>query len=333
MTTQRTIRHRWRWLSIVAIANLLAVGVAAAPSQAWSASLCNGTAEGIRISGDLVVPTGASCSLIDSTVTGDVLVGTDASLSLDASTVRGDLTVRTGGFVAAIGSGVRGRTTLREAFGASVEDSELRGRVDVRDSGFFFSDGTTHRSHVSSRAGQTVILSGRVSGHVRTDQDLLTDLRDTVITGRLSVRGAALGSVVCRSEIDGEVELRDSGDLIQLGDSAPVADCEFNVFGDDLEIRDNLAEVRVSDNVIRDDLVCTGNQVTPTGADNRLRGEAVGQCADLMPAEAAAGPALRGSAAADSRTAESRIAELRRQIETRSAAAAAAAAEAGPATL
>src|SRR5918992_2663866 len=132
MTTQGTGRRRWRLLSVVAAANLVAIGLAAAPSQAQGVSLCSGTAENITIGGDLAVPAGASCTLVNSTVRGNVVVRDDANLTLDGSTIRRGLTVRTNGFVGAISSSVGGVTTLREAFGAAFEDSELAGGVNAR---------------------------------------------------------------------------------------------------------------------------------------------------------------------------------------------------------
>jgi hypothetical protein len=328
MRTEVGGRRRWRLLSIVAAANLAAVGLVAAPSQAQGVSLCSGTAEGFTIAGDLAVPAGASCTLIDSTVRGNVVVRDDANLSLEGATIRGNLTVRTNGFVATLDSSVGGVTALREAFGAAVELSELRGGVNALNSGFFFSDGTTHGVRVVSDTSQTVILSGVVSGEVRTTLDLLTDLRDSVVTGGLTVDQAELGSVICESEIDGNAAVRGSGDLVQIGDSAPVAGCAFNVFGGSLTLADNTAEIRVSDNVIRGNLDCTGNATSPTGSNNRIRGEATGQCADLAPAAVA--PAFGGLA---EMTTDSRIARITGQIEDRSAAATAEAVEAGPADL
>jgi hypothetical protein len=313
-----------RTLSIVAVASLAAIALAAAPSQAGARpSECSGTAENLTIRGDLAVPAGASCSLLGSTVTGNVEVRADATLSLDGSTVRGNLTVRSGGFVTTVGSRVGGRTNLQAALGGSFEGSELDGRVEITDSGFFFSDGTNHGSRVVSNRSQTVILSGRVDGDLRTNLDLLTDLRDTVVTGRLTVEAAEFGSVLCRSEIDGEATLASSGDVIQVGGGTAVADCDFNVFGAGLTIRDNLAVIEVNGNVIRGVLACTGNDPAPTGANNRVRGGATGQCAEL-----AAPPAAASAVSPDSR-----ITALRERIATQTAKASIAAGLAGPADL
>lgn len=323
-----TTRRRWRSLSIVAIANLVAVGLVAAPSQAQppGVSLCSGTAENFTIAGDLAVPAGQSCDLVNVTVTGDIVVRAEANLTLEESTVQGDLTVRADGFAEVIESGVDGVTTLRQAYGTSVVASELAGGVDARNSGFYFSDGSTHGDEVFSRNGQTVLLSSWLAGDLRTNGDLLTDVEDTVVTGGVRVNQATLGTVICRSEVDGDTVFRNSGDLIQLGADAPVVDCEFNVFGGRVAVRDNDAEIRISDNVIRGNLVCAGNDAAPTGSDNRLRGKGTGECADLAPAAPAFGPAA-------TLTGDSRTADVRGQIETRSAEAVTEAAEAGPADL
>jgi hypothetical protein len=320
-------RRRLRWLlSIVVVANLAAVGLLAAPSQAWGVSRCSGTAENLTIFGDLTVPEGASCALVNTRVIGDVEVRAEANLTLDASKVWGDLTVRAQGFLDSIGSSVVGTTRLRDAFGAVLEGSELR-RVDVRGAGFLISDGSTHRSDLDSRNGQTVVLSSRITGDLSTTADLLTDLRDSVVTGRLSVAGAQFGSVVCRSEIDGNADLAGNLDLIQLGDGAFVG-CEFNVFGRDVGLRDNLADIQINGNVIRGDLTCTGNDPAPTGFDNRIRGAATGQCAGL--AEAGA-PAAGGFSPPE--PAGARIAPLQARADARAGAAQAAAAAAGRANL
>jgi hypothetical protein len=326
MNGKARIGRRGRWLSIVAAANLVAVGLVAAPAQASGVSLCSGTAEGFIIAGDLAVPAGASCTLVNSTVRGNVVVRDEANLSLDGSTVRGNLTVRTGGFVDALGSTIRGTTRLREAFGGVLEGSELRGRVVARDTGFVISDGSSHGGDVISTTGQTVVLSSQIDANLRTTGDTLTDLQDSVITGRLSVREAVLGSVVCRSEVDEDAVLSENNDLIQIGPGA-FGGCDFNVFGGDLVLLDNLADIQINGNVIRGDLACTGNDPEPTGADNRIRGEATGQCAGLGAAALAAAPF---SAAG---TVDSRVAGLLDRAEARAAAAQLSAAAAGPANL
>lgn len=327
MTSSKTVgRRRVRWLSIVVVANLAAVGLVAAPSAAQGGtSLCSGTAENFTIAGNLAVPAGASCTLINSRVTGNVVVRGEANLGLEGSTVDGNLTVQADGFVDSIGSQVRGTTRLRDAFGAVVESSDVRA-LSVIGSGFLISDRSTHAGNVISQDSQTVVLSSRISGDIRTTGDVLTDLHDSVVTGRMVVDQSELGSVTCRSEIDADVLVQASGDLVQIGEGS-FSNCEFNVLGGSLVLRDNLGAIEINGNVIRGDLVCEGNQSAPTGSGNRVRGEQLGQCADLT--EAA--PSLGSSRAAPS--ADDRFAGIVEAAAGRSAAAEAAAERVGPANL
>lgn len=319
---------RWRTgLAVAFAANLGVVGLMAGPSQAQQPpSLCSGSAQGLTIAGNLAVPVGATCELINITVTGDVVVRPDAVLLLEDSTVQGDLRLKEEAFVSTLGSTVGGTVVLRNALGVVLEASELVGGTNSRDSGFVFSDGSTFGDRVLSSNGETVIYSGWVDGNIRTTADVLTDLHDTVVTGSVKVDGAVSGSLVCRSEIDGNAVFENSGELIQLG-VGTLPDCEFNVIGGRLVLNANDALIGVGGNVVRDNLACDANAGQPSGSDNRVRGEATGQCADLSPAAASL---ARGAEPAD---AEARVADVKKQIEQQISEAKAALASAGDAGL
>lgn len=324
----RSSRLRWRTgLAVAFAANLAVVGLMAGPSQAQQPpSLCSGSAQGLTIAGNLAVPVGATCELVDITVTGNVVVRDDAVLLLEDSTVQGDLRLREAAFVNTLGSTVGGTVVLRSALGVVLEGSELAGGANSRDSGFVFSDGSTFGGRVFSANGETVIYSGRVDGDIRTNSDVLTDVHDTVVTGAVNVDGAASGSLVCRSEIDGNAVFRNSGELVQLGVGL-LPECEFNVIGGRLVLSGNDALIGVGGNVVRDNLVCEDNTGQPSGSDNRVRGEATGQCADLSPAAASL---ARGAEPAD---AEARVADVKEQIKQQLSEAKAALASAGDAGL
>lgn len=324
----RSGRLRWRaGLAVAVAANLAVIGLMAGPSQAQQPpSLCSGSAQGLTIAGNLAVPVGATCELVDITVTGNVAVRADAVLLLESSTVQGDLKLREEAFVSTVGSTVGGTVVLREALGVVLEGSEFAGGADSRNSGFVFSDGSTFGDRVFSANGETVIYSGWVDGDVRTNSDVLTDVHDTVVTGVVNVNAAASGSLVCRSEIDGNAVFRNSGELVQLG-AGPLLDCAFNVIGGRLVLRANDALIGVGGNVVRGNLACQENVSEPSGSDNRVRGEATGQCADLSPAAASL---ARGAEPAD---AEARVADVKEQIKQQISEAKAALASTGEAGL
>lgn len=274
----------------VLLAAFAAVGLAAAPADAAVddhapqdlQTRCTGEAPPVTVPNDLFVPAGQTCLLDGTVVQGDVAVRAGASLILqNDADVEGNLMVRTDGYVEATEATVQGTSQLRGAFGAYTDEAVLDG-VDVRNSGFFFAD-DSELGDYRSRDSETDLQSVWVEGDVDTRGDQMSDLHDTVVTGRLSVRDAELGSVICASEVDGATEVRGSGGLVQIGGSAPQEDCGTNVFGDDLSLHANSTTdgTHVSNAIVRGSLACTGNDPAPIGVDNRIRGGATGQCADL----------------------------------------------------
>jgi len=314
---------RYRKIALTAAAaGLMAVGFAA-PSQAALTTFCDGVAADVTVPGDLVVAAGKSCELTNVVINGNVTVRNDANLLLDGSTVNGNVRVNTNGFADVVATSVTGTTTLVAAYGTYAEDSTLGNNVTATDSGFFYSVGSDHARSVTSTNGETFIESGWVTRNLATTGDTLTDVYDTVIEGTYSVTGAEQGGVLCLSEVDGDASFSGSGEILQIGASAPLTGCGFNAFGGDLSITGNSADVYVSDNVIRGDFNVSDNTGTVTAENNRVRGE------DNSGAAAAARSSLRSATPSD--VAADRKAEAKADAEARSEVASDAAEAAGPA--
>ncbi|TDD71583.1 hypothetical protein E1262_05385 [Jiangella aurantiaca] len=317
---------RYRKIALTAAAaGLMAVGFAA-PSQAALTTFCDGVAADVTVPGDLVVAANKSCELTNVTINGNVTVRADANLLLDGSTVNGNVRVLANGFGDLVGTSVTGTTVLNAAYGVYTEESALGNNVTSTDSGFFYSVGSNHARSVTSTNGETFIESGWVSRNLATTGDTLTDVYDTVIEGTYSVTGAEQGAILCLSEVDGDATFSGTpGDMqaiLQIGASAPLTGCGFNVFGGDLSVTDNMAESYVSDNVVRGDLTCSGNTPATVAENNRVRGE--DNCESAM-AAASARSSMRSDVAAD------RKAEVKADAEARSEVAEDAAEAAGPA--
>lgn len=313
---------RYRKIALTAAAaGLMAVGFAA-PSQAALTTFCDGVAADVTVPGDLVVAAGKSCELTNVVINGNVTVRNDANLLLDGATVNGNVRVNTNGFADVVGTSVTGTTTLVAAYGTYAEDSTLGNNVTATDSGFFYSVGSDHARSVTSTNGETFIESGWVTRNLATTGDTLTDVYDTVIEGTYSVTGAEQGGVLCLSEIDGDASFSGSGEIIQIGASAPLTGCGYNAFGGNLTVSGNSADVYVSDNVIRGDFTAADNTGTSVIENNRVRGE------DNSGA-AAARASLRSAAPSD--TAADRKAAALADAEARSEVASDAAVAAGPA--
>jgi hypothetical protein len=278
------MRHQRAGVIGVVLAAVAASVVAAAgPANADLVTSCTGTAAGVTIPGDLVVPGGQSCELTDVTVTGSTTVRADANLILTTSTLSGTLVVQSNGFADLTSTAVGGATRLNNAFGLYAQGGTVAGTVTVTGSGFSYGTGTSYGANITSTGGETYLRSARVSRNVSTSGDLLTDVYDSVVGGAVTVAGARLGSVLCTSEIDGDVAVSGAADggVVQLGAAVPVAGCGYVVFGGALSLTGNHAPAVLSDSVVRGALSCVDNDAAPTGAGNRLRAGATGQCADL----------------------------------------------------
>jgi hypothetical protein len=311
---------RYRWIALAA-ASAAAVSAIAVPMSASAALVtsCTGSASDVTIPGDLFVPAGESCELTNVIVNGNTTVRAGANLIFNTSTLNGGLTVQADGFADLEGTSVTGAVRLNSAFGTLVQNGTVGGNVTVTSSGFFFSLNSTLKN-ITSTNGETFLDTVRMRS-LSTTGDLLTDVYNTVAEGTVTVSGASLGSVVCVSEIDGNTSVSDTpagaGSLVQIGASAPLSGCGFDVFAASVSLTNNQAPTYVSDNVIRGDLACTGNTPDPVVSGNRIRGHATDQCA-----ASAAAPAAR--AAAGSGT--DRTADVFSKIKNREAAGTSAAA-------
>lgn len=311
---------RYRNIAITtAVTGLVALGFAA-PAQADLTTFCDGVASDVTIPGDLIVRSGDSCELTDVTINGNAIVRPDADLLLDGATVNGTVQVRDNGFADLVGTEVTGNVRLATSYGAYIEDTSVAGNVNATDAGFFYSVGSTHAKNISSANGETFLESGWVTRNLSTDGDVLTDVYDTVVEGNVAVSGATQGSVFCLSEVDGNASFSGNADILQIGASAPLSGCGFNVFGGDLSVTDNTAESYVSDNVVRGDLTCSGNDPLPVAEGNRVRGTEDCEAAEMS--------TMSRRVAGD---AESRKDEVKADIEARSAAGEREAEKAGPA--
>ncbi|MEN3358948.1 MAG: hypothetical protein V7637_2930 [Mycobacteriales bacterium] len=301
--------------AVLAAAAACLVSVAG-PAQAGLVTSCTGTASDVTVPGDLFVPAGESCELTNVTVNGNTTVRADANLILKTSNLTGTLTVAGNGYADLTSSTVAGATRLNSGFGLNSQSSTFTGNVTVTGSGFAYSVGSTFAGNITSTSGETYLQSGRVARNIATTGDQLTDMYDTVVGGKVTVADAALGSVVCTSEIDGDTSFSGAGDagVVQIGAQVPVSGCGFDVFAAGLTLAGNHAPITISDNVVRGVLACMDNDAAPTGSGNRLRGGATGQCAGLAGSAAAA---TASSKAAGATAATDRAAGILAKIGSR----------------
>ena len=233
-------------LSGMLLAGVLVVAPAA---QASSGSKCTATMSGKTIKGDLVVPAGAACQLINSTVRGDVRVRGGGYFQATNSTVRGDV------------KGKRSQTIFIE------EGSTVKGDVDAdRTSQVFLFDSAVSGSIAVQRADDKVNVCGMT---VRKDVQIEHSGRDILVGDPQALDCA--GNLVKRGSIQVEdnvtdVELVIRGNTIKRGDL-------------DVKRNGGPAAKFVSSNVGGDRLACSSNSNPFTHLGNTGWNKRSGQCA------------------------------------------------------
>jgi hypothetical protein len=199
---------------------------------------CDGTATGLTIKGDLNVPSGASCQLINSTVRGDVKVRTGSYFEAQNTTIRGDVKAR------------KSQTVFIQG------GSTVKGNVDAERTSQVFLFASTVAGNIEvTRADDKVNVCGiTVQGGI----EVTRSGRDILIGDPLTEDCA--GNVVKRGSIEVEdnwtdVELVIRGNTINRGDlvvkrNAGPSDkfVQGNKGGDDLVCRDNEAPFTASGN-------------------------------------------------------------------------------------
>jgi len=326
-----------RIVPVLAAATLVAGSVAAAtaPASAALTTVCNGTAEGVTVPGNLVVPAGRACVLTDVDVAGTTVVRRGADLVVTGGTFAGRVTLRHDALLDATDAMIEGRVQ-NGGFGLFAQGGHFGSDVVTRPADdvvpFTFTLDTHHVGGVDSVGAETLLESSDIEGDVSGVDGAYTGVFDSTIAGSITVIGNELGAVFCESEVDGDAVFAGNGSGIQLGATGALADCAGpSVWGGDVAIDDHTGGVELSGNIVRGDLSGEGNDPAPVGADNRVRGTVSGQFAELAPPADGLPQARRSMTAATAPQAPARKAEVAAEAEQRRAAATAEASAIGKA--
>lgn len=272
-------------LTSVLIGGLVLAGFGAmGPAQAALTTHCDGSAEGVTVPGDLVVPAGKACSLADTTVTGNVRVAAGADLVGNGLTVNGNVNVQADAYLDLVDSTVDGNVVNRGAFGVYLDYTEVNaynGNPNVNPESFLWTYESSFAGRVAATGGSVLLESSDVNRVVQATDTQYIDIIDTVVGGALTVTGAEFGAMVCGSEVDGHATFADNGVGVQLGAGGALAACDngTSVWGGNVLVSGTTGAAQVSDNIIRGNLSGTGNE-SVAQSDNRVRGDILGQFAE-----------------------------------------------------
>lgn len=272
-------------LTGVVITGMVLAGLGVvAPAQAALTTHCIGEASGVTVPGDLVVPSGESCSLSAITVDGDVRVNAGADLVAEDLTVNGKVVVQNDAYLDLSDSTVSGNVVNRGSFGVYLDNTDLNAytaTASVNPDTFLWTDAATFSGRIAATGGSFLLESSVVERLVQTTDTQYTDIVDTVVEGTLTVTGSEFGAMVCGSEIDGHATFASNGVAVQLGAPGALDDCTAgpSVWGGNVLVSGTTGVAQVADNIIRGNLGGTGNESVEAG-DNRVRGNLEGQFAE-----------------------------------------------------
>ncbi len=242
-------------LVAVCVTALLAV---AAPASALSEFKCNGVFKG-KSYGDVVVPRGSACTLIDSKVAGNVRALKGSYFQATNTSVRGDI------------EGLEPQTIFVEG-GSKAASIEAAGAIQ-----FFVFNSTVLEDIEPERTRETVQICG-----------------NTVRRGNIEVRRSGPNGNPLNQHPGTDILIGDPltqgcrGNLVRRGDikvTRNFADIEFVIRGNnvrkgDLQVLKNTGPVPkiVDGNIAGDRLTCREN-TSPKASGNTGWARKLGQCA------------------------------------------------------
>lgn len=229
----------WLILSLTLITSL---GLAAPAAARPAPTTCTGELADLTIPGDLIVPAGENCTLINVTVHGDARVHEGSTLGAHDSRIEGNLTGTDFEHVSVADASVGGRIRLTGGSSAWLERALAEG--DVR-------------------------LSGQVDARVLQSR----------VTGELVVRGTSEVALLCATTVEGDARFaRHRGGLLIGDDPTAPGTCGPNEVWGNLLVQQNSSDTIIANTTIGGDLACAANDPAPVLFGNQVAGTGRGQC-------------------------------------------------------
>ena len=272
---------------------------------------CDGAFSKLKLD-NVIVPSGADCTLEKVKVRGNVKVESDGSLVTIRAKIGGNVEADGARFVEILGkTGIRGNVTVKSGGSLLTLGAKIRGNVETDGARFVEILGKTGiRGNLTVKSGGSLLTMGaKIRGNVQTDgASAIQLLEKTSVGGNVQIEKTSgvpevgVPNEVCGTKIKQDLLLKDNFAPFALG-------CRNRIKGNlqvesndipDFETADGLSVVTaisITENKVRGDLQFKANQGGSGGFeifDNRIRGNL--QCSDNAPAPAGGGNKLRGDA-------------------------------------
>lgn len=208
-----------------------ALVVVAAPG-ASAATDCDGDLADAAITGDLLVPAGATCTLGGATVSGSIIVDDDGWLDATSTEVGGDVV------------GI-------DTYGISLDDVSVAGDVvsfsEPGRYGFLYIHDSAVAGSVETGGIDVEVSDSTVGGILNAVDSTYVDLLRVSIDGDVTIAGAPYGVNVAGVVTNGSLAVTDSGRDVLIGATADGgADTWGNTVGGELVLAGNTGNVHVA---------------------------------------------------------------------------------------
>ena len=255
---------------LAAFVAALAFAPAAYAGEA-NATTCDGSLTDVVVEGDLVVPSGATCTVGGVHVLGDVIVEANASLFGDFVLIDGGVTIGSGAFFNVQDSGIGGDTVCTGCRHLGMTfmfdprfDVPVRG--DIRVTGM--TDG-----HVGLEVGQ-------IDGDVEvTDSSGSFAFIGNSITGRFRFENNVGNAGFWFNSAEKDFKI--VGNVAAGGGFPADFTLQGNYARKNLVFSGNTGASELTENSAEKDLKCFANQPPPVGWGNSAGSDVEGQCAAL----------------------------------------------------
>ncbi|VTR78189.1 hypothetical protein [Cellulomonas hominis] len=195
--------------------------------------------------------TDCTADLGDQTITGDLVVPAGATCVLAGATVEGSITVLADGWLDATSVTVTGDVVATDPYGVLLDGSRVDGDVSAYTSGsrvgFLYLNDLHVGGSVAAGGLDVEITGSDIAGGVTTQAATYVDLLQTGVKGDVAIDGSDWGVSVAGAVVGGGLAVTGSSRDVLIGATTDgAADTWGNTVGGDLTLTGNTANLRVA---------------------------------------------------------------------------------------
>lgn len=239
---------------------------------------------------------GADCTtdLGDQTVTGDLVVPAGADCTLGGATVEGSVIVEAGGWLDATSATITGDVLATDPYGVLIDGTTVGGDISVYATdtrvGFLYLNDLEVAGSVATGGVDVEITDSQITGGVLAQAPSYVDLVRTGVDGDVSIADADFGALVAGAVVGGNLSVTGSSRDVLIGANADGSAAAWgNTVGGNLVLSGNTANLRVAQSTVYGAITLDGNDPAAAFGPGITAGSVDGDFTGEQPGEAVAG--------------------------------------------